>query len=280
MIVFITHNCLDKDSEKISDAAQTFRNLRSQLIKNHDRSRTKYDLNKIQSHKNSEQVVRKTDLQEMSRNTGQNKTNTLTPKDSKQSNPAFEKRFDDPTSKGNFIWATPTTLYMESVSNRNNDGANEQKLTGNTLEEDNWSAKPIGFDRVVPLNMGHKLQMIDKSSKQSLSFDEVEKIPEHQIKSEFSVLKAPRKRNRINKRKGKAIKKKRRGVNNTQPRPEFLLCDNEDVFDSNIMPETSKTPVSGVTKIKFPQNMFSSAKHNLSKVEEEDADETYYEVYS
>lgn len=70
---------IDKETDRISDVAKTFRNLRSQLM-NQNRSRSKLNLNKIQSQKTNSKDHPPKALHGVSRNLGDQKMNTLSPK--------------------------------------------------------------------------------------------------------------------------------------------------------------------------------------------------------
>lgn len=245
---------IDKETDKISDVAKTFRNLRSQLM-NQNRSRTKLDLNKIRSQKNSDQVVRREPLQGMSRNVGEHKMNTLSPKMTPQKVPMFERKLYEGASPNDFgisRLGSATTLYMETVSNKNYEVKNEEGYTGNTLEEDKCPDKPAGFDQVAPFTTN--LQKIDKSSKKSLLLeDDQSTITENFRDNSVKRVKA-RKKNKG----GKKFKPKKKGYKDkssrAKPHPDFLYCDNEDVFEK-MEPTTSHPEMRNFSQGKLQQHI-------------------------
>lgn len=270
---------LDKETDKISDVAKTFRNLRSQLM-NQNRSRTKLDLNKIRSQKNSDQIVRKEPLQGMSRNLGEHKMNTLSPKLSPQKVPMFERKIREGSSPNDFgisRLGSATTLYMETVSNKNYEARNEESLTNNTLEEEKNFSKPPGYDQITPIIASNNFQIIDRSLKNSSLLQDDQSPFVENLKSNITKKVKPKK-----KLKGaKKFKPKKRGFkersSRAKPHPDFLYCDNEEIIEnmghptSQLIMRHNPQPPS-----QYPTTF--NPRHNLSKVEEEDADDTYYEM--
>lgn len=119
------YESLDKDESNISDVAKTFRNLRSQLM-NQNRSRAQLDISKIQSQKNARDQSNNISLSSLSRNTGENKMNSLSPKAIQKDMPILERLSGrdaqpSPSRSGINRINSATTLYVETISNKNNE---------------------------------------------------------------------------------------------------------------------------------------------------------------
>ena len=106
---------------------------------NQNRSRAKVDLNKIQSQKFND-PSNFASMIYVSRNIGEMKMNSLSPNVVEKDLPMFEQNsgrdaLPSPSLSGINRINSATTLYIETVSNKNNEDKNNDTI-GNTLEEE------------------------------------------------------------------------------------------------------------------------------------------------
>jgi hypothetical protein len=111
------------DVDNISDVAKTFKHLRNQLV-SQNRSRTKINLNKVRSQKNNENAMKIQSIQTKSRNIGEHKLNSVIPIATYDDPKMFERKIphgSSPEQMDTSRLNSATTLYIDSVSNKNNE---------------------------------------------------------------------------------------------------------------------------------------------------------------
>lgn len=241
---------------------------------NQNRSRAKLDINKIQSQKNASDQNNMS-FNSMSRNTGEIKMNSLSPKVVERDIPIFDRYssrdvFQSPSQGGISRINSATTLYIETVSNKNNEEKNND-TSGNTLEEEKFEITPFE---------GRARELLQsKVANQSLNLEEKSESPYKNLQNEFNLPKLNTKFKAAPSKRGKYVRKLRKEKKQKvadKPHPDFIFWDNDDVLEKeeNAIIFEESEPNKALPQYQKP--LFFNKKHNLSKVEEEDFDDTFY----
>ncbi|CAI2375187.1 unnamed protein product [Moneuplotes crassus] len=233
-----------EDGDKISDVAKTFRNLRNQLM-NQNRSRAKLDLNKIKSQKTESDAKLQNPLAK-SRNVANTKINSQELRSSIKTTKVFTKKNRKRSLPEDDEVNSATTLYVEAVSN------NMARTNG--TEEEEKRPKNSKFQ-----NLSQRSEAV---SNDSLTLDK---------DSSRSALTRPKRKTN---KKSRKLKKAKKRVEKA-PRPDYIFCENDEVLN-----QEEDFSLLTDSKVQDPKNMYSYFRHNLSKVEEEEADETLFEIHN
>ena len=96
------------------------------------------------------------------------------------------------------------------------------------------------------------------------------------LHNEFNIERPNVKFKAANGKRGKYVRKLKKKRGAERPHPDYIFCENEEVLDkeeNTIIFEESE-PNKALPQYQRP--LFINKKHNLSKVEEEDFDDTFY----
>jgi len=183
---------------------------------NQNRSRAKVDLNKIKSQKSNQNSLKLQSLKTQSRNVGEIRNNSENLRSSLETSKIFERKANDsdPNQQPDTNrMGSATTLYVETVSNKNNDRSNTlEKVTNGTFEEDKYSENPSSLRQPI-LEENSIAQKCNKSSKKSLLLEE----------SKETLRKHAHVKLKKGKSKGKKVIKRHKNKKNINPHPEFIF---------------------------------------------------------
>ena len=164
-----------------------------------------------------------------------------------------------------------TTLYVETVSNKQNDTKTDSKMSLGS-DRNQYSGMFDHFNAVV-VDSSQTMNRIDKCSKKSLALEET-KMSAREVKGEFQLKKSKKRLKAVPGRRFKNIKRgKRKRANQVAKRETDEMDDmifNNEPFDLTDH-DTFSNQQSEYHEIKAANQMrVVNIKHNLSKVEEEE----------